>query len=117
MNNIVTRGFGQGSRIATRGYGTILDVIADAAKEIVKRAKGAAKEVTRDLKDKYVTVRASLVEVNKKQIVNISGADKNNMRDLDVTVSAKVLISRVYKTIKVIFIRATNIRSSRHRRE
>jgi hypothetical protein len=117
MNNIVARGFGQGSRIVTRGYGTILDAILDAVSEVVKRASGTAKVVTRDLKDKYVTVRATLIEVNRKEIINVSGTDKGNIQELDVTVSAKVLISRVYKTLREIFIRATNIRSNRHRRE
>jgi len=117
MNNIVTRGYGQGSRIVTRGYGSILDAIFDSAEEIAKRARGAAKDVAKDLRDKYVVVRAALVEVNSKEIMNIKGSDKNSMAEVNVTVTAKVLISRVYKTLKEIFIRATNVKSSRHRRD
>ena len=117
MNNIVTRGFGDKHRIVTRGYGSFIEQILDAAEKAAKIVGSAAKEVASDLKEKIIIVRASLVEVNDKRIENIRGADKGALKDLDVTVTAKVLISRVYKGLKEIFIRATNIRSSRHRRE
>jgi hypothetical protein len=117
VNNIVTRGFGQGHRIVTRGYGSILDQILDTAKDTVRKIGGSAKIAVEDLKEKIVIVRAALVEVNSQKIENVQGHVKNNMRSLDIKVSAKVLISRVYKQLKEIFIRATNIKSSRHRRK
>ena len=117
MNNIVTRGFGEKHRIVTRGYGSFIEQILDSAERAAKRLGSAAKEVADDLKEKFIIVRASLVEVNDLRIENISGSDKGRLKATDTTVTAKVLISRVYKGLREIFIRATNIRSSRHRRE
>ena len=117
MNNIVTRGFGNKHRIVTRGYGSFIEQILDAAERAAKKVGSAAKEVADDLKEKFIIVRASLVEVNAKRIENIRGSDKGSLKATDVNVTAKVLISRVYKGLKEIFIRATNIRSNRHRGE
>ena len=117
MNNIVTRGYGTSSRIVTRGYGTILDEIVDKAIEVARRVGGSAKDVASDLKEKYIIVRAALVEVNDQRIDNVKGIDKGHLSETSATVVAKVLISRVYKGLKEIFIRATNIRSNRRRRE
>ncbi len=117
MNKIVTRGFGEKHRIITRGYGSFIEQILDAAERAAKRVGSAAKEVADDLKEKFIIVRASLVEVNEQRIDNIKGSDKGSLKETSTSVTAKVLISRVYKGLREIFIRATNIRSSRHRRE
>jgi len=117
MNNIITRGYGDKHRIVTRGYGSFVEQVLDAAERAAKRVGSAAKEVAHDFKEKFIIVRASLIEVNDQRFENISGADKGSLKAPDVTVTAKVLISRVYKSLREIFIRATNIRSSRHRRE
>lgn len=117
MNNIVKRGFGVKHRIVTRGYGSFIEQILDAAERAAKKVGSAAKEVADDLKEKFIIVRAALVEVNEQRIENIKGADKGSLKTDDVKVSAKVLISSVYKSLKEIFIRATNVRSSRRRRE
>lgn len=117
MNNIVLRGFGEDSRIVTRGYGGIFEKAVKAARDLVRKTGSAAKDAKENLEKIYVVVRAAVKEVNGQTVRGSRGVDSGIIKASGMTVVAKVLFSRVYKGLREIFIRATNATSKRHRRD
>ena len=112
MGGIVTRGMGSNSRLITRGYGF---GIAALVEDVVKSVKGSAKEAKEQVERTLVVIRATLAEVNDKEIDAVKGTAKGVIEPTNLTVTAKVIFSGVYKGLKEIFIRALSVSSKRHR--
>ena len=112
MSSIVTRGMGANSRLITRGYGFGIEALV---KDVVKAVKGSAREAREQVERTLVVIRAALIEVNDKEIDTVKGSVKGIIEPVKSVVTAKVIFSGVYKSLKEIFIRALSVSSKRHR--
>jgi hypothetical protein len=117
---LVLRGFGRKPRIIGRALVEAFRIVRELAAKARGAAAGvksAAQDVKTATKDVLIIVKASLSEVNGNDIAGLEGSARGYLKDVDIVVTAKVLLSTVSNAIKEIFIRANKVSFRRLRRK
>jgi len=112
--SILTRGFGGGGGLITRGQGVVIqavEAIATYTSQVVKKATREALRATDELIDTY-KVTVSLISVNGEDLSYPSSSTKrgeiNRSKEIMVSIN-NFAVSNVYKPVYKIVINVLNV--------
>jgi len=112
--SILTRGFGEGGGLISRGHGVVIqaiEAITTYTSQVVKRATREALRVTDELIDTY-KVTVSLISVNREELIYPATSTKrgeiNRSKEIMVSIN-NFAVSNVYKPAYKIVINILNV--------